>query len=425
MKKTERRYVFTSLFLLFICLLLGFPSVVLASDDTCMVTPKALTMDYTSLPEAGRPIQFTLDAVSDCEGSMYYYFSYNPDYGTSDYATSTNWINMRDVQWSTSNSLTYTFDEVGYYVVVAWVSPTTSAPDPLMMIGATITVVEASEGSDCMFNASALNLAITDALDGSAIEGATVATSTQSATTDSSGNATLMQLPVNQEVTVTVSATGYISQQVQVNIVCGQTQSQGLALLASDASGVSEGNIRVILTWGENPADLDSHLTGPGTTDPFGNTERFHVYYANSNNSSGSPSDSSIPAWLDVDDVTSYGPETITIQKVSGSFLAGTYRYYIHHYSGSSDIPNSGAIVQVYQGSTLIRTFNPPTSRESVADGWVWSVFEMEVSSSGSVSVSPVDTYSGPHYSDDSVFQFRAPRRVPEVYDLFEELPVK
>ncbi len=422
MKKRERRCIVTSMLLLLICLLLGFPSIVIAQE--CIVTPKALTMDYTELPEAGSPIQFTLDAVSDCEGSFYYYFSYNPDYGTSDYATSTNWINMRDVQWSTSNTLTYTFDEVGHYVVVAWVSPTASAPNPIMMIGATITVVEPSgESSDCLFSASALNLTISDALTGLAIEGATVERGTQSVTTDSSGNATLMHLPVNQEVTVTVSATGYITQQTQVNIACGETQSQGISLLASDASGVSEGNIRVILTWGENPRDLDSHLTGPKAD---GSSDRFHVYYSARNNCSGAPCDSSISAWLDVDDVTSYGPETISIQKSDGYFVPGIYRYYVHHYSGTSDIPNSGAIVQVYQGSTLIRTFNPPTSRESVGDDWVWSIFEMTVSSSGSVSVSPVDTYSGPHSSSDSVFQLTAPSSsVPEVYDLFEELPVK
>jgi len=61
------------------------------------------------------------------------------------------------------------------------------------------------------------------------------------------------------------------------------------------------------LTWGENPGDLDSHLWTPSI-----NNQVHHIFYANQ----GSPTSGPF-AELDVDDVTSYGPEHITIFDMS------------------------------------------------------------------------------------------------------------
>lgn len=36
-----------------------------------------------------------------------------------------------------------------------------------------------------------------------------------------------------------------------------------------------------------------------------------------------------------MDDVTSYGPETITILSSNNSFTPGNYRYSLHHYTDS------------------------------------------------------------------------------------------
>jgi hypothetical protein len=80
-------------------------------------------------------------------------------------------------------------------------------------------------------------------------------------------------------------------------------------------------------------------------------------------------------AVLDLDDTLSYGPETITIYQQT----AGVYRYSVHDFSNkdeitsSSALSNSGAQVKVYQGASLIATFNAPTSQE----GTLWTVFEM------------------------------------------------
>jgi uncharacterized repeat protein (TIGR02543 family) len=129
----------------------------------------------------------------------------------------------------------------------------------------------------------------------------------------------------------------------------------------------SEGTYRVVLSWGENPLDIDSHLNASGT----------HIYYQNL---------SSTYANLDIDDRTSYGPETITVTDLAA---LGGFTYSVHNYtdkeavSGDAaalNLANSGAVVKLYKGSSLLQTFNIPTNRA----GTVWNVFS--ISSTGSIS---------------------------------------
>ena len=125
--------------------------------------------------------------------------------------------------------------------------------------------------------------------------------------------------------------------------------------------------LRIVLTWGSTPSDLDSHLTGP---QGYGNT--FHVYYSakEAYNYYGERI-----AILDVDDTSSYGPETITLTPVED----GIYHYYIHDYSSrtytdNTAMANSGATVQVFSGSRLIAVYKVPTD----GVGTVWHVFDYD-----------------------------------------------
>ncbi len=392
--------------------------------DDCTAIPKSMTMDYTGIPVTNQAITFTVEGVSDCDTPLYYYFSYCPNYGESDYDANT-WVNMRDVFWSTDNSITYSFTDAGSYVVVAWVSTEEATPNPIQMVGATVTVTDSGSSGECIFDATALDVTVSDATTGVAISGATITAYDQTATTSSSGMATIAHLPTATEITVTVSADGYTTQTSQVYMECGESQTQGFALLSETEA--AEGDIRIILTWGENPRDLDSHLTGPMTS----GDDRFHVYYSNTNRSwynDGETADETIPAWLDVDDTSSYGPETVSIEKKDdGTYVAGTYRYYVHHYSGTENIPTSGAIVKVYNGGTEIRSFSPPTTSEAVASSWVWSVFSLTLTADGTVSITPVNTYSGTHYSSDTeIFRSAAEEaQLPEQYYIFSGMPEK
>ena len=70
-------------------------------------------------------------------------------------------------------------------------------------------------------------------------------------------------------------------------------------------SEVTSTEFRIVLTWGETPRDLDSHLVGLDDANSV-----FHIAYYNKVERD---TDGNVIASLDVDDVSSYGPETVTI----------------------------------------------------------------------------------------------------------------
>lgn len=139
------------------------------------------------------------------------------------------------------------------------------------------------------------------------------------------------------------------------------------------------GSARIKLTWGTDPDDLDSHLTGPTA----GSTTRFHVYYSNTGSQAAAPY-----AELDVDDTSSFGPEIITINR----FTPGLYRYSVHHFSGISTIPASPARVELTLNG-VTRVFTPPAATTTLTYDSVWVVMELNVDSAGNVTVTPVNTY--------------------------------
>lgn len=130
---------------------------------------------------------------------------------------------------------------------------------------------------------------------------------------------------------------------------------------------LSENEYRIVLTWHDEPRDLDSHLTGP-TAD--GDT--FHVYYSNKIYSENGE----IVAKLDHDDITSYGPETVTT--IVNADLNGVYRYSVHDYTNRASessyaLSLSGAQVRVYTADGLAAEYYVPVNVEGTA----WQVFEI------------------------------------------------
>jgi len=94
------------------------------------------------------------------------------------------------------------------------------------------------------------------------------------------------------------------------------------------------GKARFVLQWGQKPKDLDLHLVG----------KDFHISYRNMRIVAQK-------AKLDRDDITSYGPETITLENIVPSH---TYDLYVHNYSGESPIDRQ-AQVSVYKDNQLDR----------------------------------------------------------------------
>lgn len=115
-------------------------------------------------------------------------------------------------------------------------------------------------------------------------------------------------------------------------------------------------SMRIVLNWGKNPLDLDSHLS----------YKNQHIYWDNKQG---------LAANLDVDDVDSYGPETVTIdKKLDGQY----YVYSVHDFSdrtqpNTNNLSNSQAKVMVYAGESLIRSYYVPTAKT----GNLWTVFRI------------------------------------------------
>lgn len=164
------------------------------------------------------------------------------------------------------------------------------------------------------------------------------------------------------DYTAEASGSGYITTYFNVVCVANATMPNQNAAISPV---LATGETRIVLTWGAMPSDLDSHLTGPAP-----DSSRFHIYFANPGYSySGIKY-----VDLDLDDTSSYGPETTTIYKQ----ISGVYKFYVHDYSNggstnSTALSNSGAMVKVYRGNSVVATFNVPANQ----GGTVWTVFEL------------------------------------------------
>ena len=171
--------------------------------------------------------------------------------------------------------------------------------------------------------------------------------------TSNDGEFQLQRLPEGSHA-VEVSKAGYVSARQDVDLSNGTTATVQVTL----SPGLNAGEYRVVLTWGQNPSDLDSHLWVPQ------GGGYYEVYFSDEGNCGAAPY-----ACLDVDDVTSFGPETVTIAQMQ----SGTYSYAVHWYDGSGNWAASGGTVKVYDASGLVATYTAPAnSSEPGATGAVW-----------------------------------------------------
>lgn len=194
---------------------------------------------------------------------------------------------------------------------------------------------------------------VTDAQSGGALADVRInlaGATTRSDTTGADGRYEFPALP-DGAYTLTASRSGYISETRNVSIA-GQSVVANFSL----SRELAEGQYRIVLTWGTEPPDLDSHLWVG---------QQYHIYYPVGSRGS----ETSAPfAYLDRDDTDGEGPETTTIYR-----LIADNRYAVHNFSGSPDIKTSGARVIVYSGNRVIASYAVPQT----GSGRWWYVFDL------------------------------------------------
>lgn len=206
---------------------------------------------------------------------------------------------------------------------------------------------------------------VVDALNGNAISDANVRFREGWNQTTSSVLATTVLTDGNGEYTVKLKG-GYYTAEITkegyrpgyVNIVVYDSIEVQMAVLSPK---LQENEMRIVLTWGDSPRDLDSHMY---ISDGYSNQ---HIYYGNKT----AYDDGEMICQLDHDDTSSYGPETITLYMDK---IGANYKYSVYQFSSDGDISLSGARVVVYCGENEPTTYHIPVQQE----GRTWEVFTIE-----------------------------------------------
>lgn len=172
------------------------------------------------------------------------------------------------------------------------------------------------------------------------------------ATTDAQGRATLnTDFNDAENALIIVKKAGYS------NLVA-KCPCKGMTYAISPTMKNLDG-LRIVLNWGPEPNDLDSHTAFP----------KGHIYFQKRTGRAGTDAN------LDVDDMDGFGPETITIEK---KHPGEAYVYAVHDFSNkdrpqATELSRSNAKVLVYIGQSLVRTYYVPKS----AEGNLWTVFRI------------------------------------------------
>ncbi len=154
-------------------------------------------------------------------------------------------------------------------------------------------------------------------------------------------------------------------------------QTMANCLVVSNGSGSGQTSISIKLTWGSAPLDLDSHLVGSSGTGVA-------INFVTKGSLSSFPF-----AQLDVDDVSSFGPEVITIFKFD---TVGTYRYSVNNFSETFSPGMTGSPSRVELNlNGDITVFTPPAGEGLNV---TWNVFEFVVATDGAITVNTLNTWS-------------------------------
>lgn len=203
-----------------------------------------------------------------------------------------------------------------------------------------------------------LTLSFFNALDGNPIPRAAVKISSIGEYISNVEGKIHFPVPEEDNVILKVSfrARGYIPSDFDIEIKAGTLFMNRLSV--SPVLDIK--HMRIVLDWGTTPSDLDAH---------FRQKNGYHISYHHKKvleDGTGR---------LDRDDRNGFGPETITIKKISSQ---SEYEYFVHNYSDrkksmSKNLSKSRATVKVFGEGKLLYFYRMPLEKK----GNKWHVFNI------------------------------------------------
>ncbi len=168
---------------------------------------------------------------------------------------------------------------------------------------------------------------------------------------------------------ITLSKNGFLNNSEEVTVVEDQTSIMHVWLTPQ-----LDGELRLILSWGLDPLDLDSYMRTP--------VVEGSVYIIKWD----IQGEREVPPYvtLDNDEKYGYGPESITIYE----YHPGQYEYWVHNYSDwppdddVQDLAGSGAKVTIQTREGIINTVVVP----EVGEGNYWRVCQID-GSTGEIEI--------------------------------------
>lgn len=213
---------------------------------------------------------------------------------------------------------------------------------------------------------------ISNAVDGSLLENVTVnlregediktGEIEETTTTNASGEFSFSAIE-SQTYTVEVQISNFITSYYNITLPGEKTINKQYSLSPT----LEAGQYRIVLNWGATPSDLDSYMKGP-KADGSGN---FTVGWYNAEEEG---------TVLDKDDVSSYGPETITIETQN----TGEYNYYVRC-RATLGCSESEATVTIFDENGIFKQLEATTTETDR----IWNVFTLS-----GTTYTEIDTYS-------------------------------
>lgn len=169
---------------------------------------------------------------------------------------------------------------------------------------------------------------------------------------------------------ITIKKDGYIEKTSDFTVSADENQQ--IVIVMSPIFATNQDSsfpVRIVLTWENQPKDLDAHLCISNITG-----DKKVIDSVCFENEKFENDKTSINLDLDNKDITTNvgKPETITIEKMSQDYL---YTYYVYQYTADTDdfgLSESNAKVEIYIGDELLYEIYLPEEKE--ADSW--KVFE-------------------------------------------------